>query len=65
MTDECCKNCYFWKAWPTAPEAGTCQRYPPLPDQRQDADRSHTFPRTLAQEWCGEFQDRSPKEASL
>lgn len=50
-----CGNCLFWLQSKPDP-AGRCHRHAPT------MSTSHLFPRTLIDDWCGEFKPR-PAEA--
>ena len=49
-----CRGCVFWYN-PMKESRGECRRFPP---SHADAGRRDVFPKTFADEWCGEFEER-------
>jgi hypothetical protein len=50
-----CENCAFWNATPTI-GGGNCHRYAPRPSNSK-FDKT-CWPRTEAEAFCGEWQER-------
>jgi hypothetical protein len=65
---ECCGVCRFWSGLGVGEKdvtAGICQRHAPRPailweqqHRRVVYDTYPTWPRTMATEWCGEWEAR-------
>ncbi len=56
-----CVNCAYWD--PTSPTHGRCRRHAPTVPPRPDSDGTGSFtswPSTLAEDWCGEWESRDP-----
>ena len=54
-----CKDCRFWKGNEEDMDNGECRRRAPLAVlSRDEVEPTHWafWPRTLSDEWCGEFQ---------
>jgi hypothetical protein len=58
-----CGTCKFWEADPEKPSLGHCHRYAPKPAPRPeivhrvegDKSMNTLWPRTLDEDWCGEW----------
>ena len=50
---ERCDVCRSWQAANT--DVGTCHRHAPQPEGTRGKGRTR-WPRTMADEWCGEFE---------
>lgn len=50
-----CETCKYWEGTP-AVGGGNCHRYAPRPSGERT--NTTTWPRTDANNWCGEFRER-------
>jgi hypothetical protein len=54
-----CANCEFWKQRRGVPTSGFCQKNAPLPEVHSPRTTLYvTWPITLEDDWCGQFQQR-------
>lgn len=53
-----CRDCRFWEPAKSVPDVGTCRRYAPQPGEH--SPRSHYWPESAPDAWCGEFKLRDP-----
>lgn len=56
-----CEECRFYEGFYKGSESGRCHRYAPRPHAN---DEEWSFPTTLAQDWCGEFEQRQTDAAT-
>ena len=62
LTASCCINCQFWEREGVS-ETGACRRYAPRA-RTVDTDEYAVFPvwpKTLYDEWCGEFKNKETR----
>lgn len=52
-----CENCFFWEV-----DKGLCHRYAPRPGDSSMV-KNTVWPATIAEDFCGEFQDKRPVRA--
>ena len=61
MSDERCRTCRFWMEWSAI--SGSCRRVAPAPvvkrSRYESQDGDLVWPRTDAEDWCGEWQERA------
>lgn len=50
--EKICKNCKWFEKWKNDKYRGSCHRYPASKDEYFDT----SFPRTLKNDFCGEFK---------
>jgi hypothetical protein len=62
MDDEDCSTCRFWEAVKPNNDIGNCHRYAPRPmiDPNFESDLEVYWPRTMDEDFCGEYQPRKP-----
>ncbi len=53
-TNQTCSNCLYSEVY-TIHREFSCRRYPPLVVQGTYGNISTHFPRTVANDWCGEW----------
>ena len=63
MSEERCGNCRFYRS--EGEKEGTCNRFPPHPDQRQNEFENDIFPAVTTGSWCGEWSKRKDADEDV